>query len=39
MPALIILIDEYAELVEAAPSAVKDADSIARRGRAVAPRI
>jgi hypothetical protein len=36
MPALIILIDEYAELVDDAPSAVKDADSIARRGRAVA---
>jgi FtsK/SpoIIIE family len=36
MPALIILIDEYAELVDDAPGAVKDADSIARRGRAVA---
>jgi FtsK/SpoIIIE family len=35
-PALIILIDEYAELVDDAPGAVKDADSIARRGRAVA---
>ena len=36
MPALIILIDEYAELVDDAPGAVKHADSIARRGRAVA---
>ena len=36
MPALVILIDEYAELVDDAPDAVKDADSIARRGRAVA---
>jgi S-DNA-T family DNA segregation ATPase FtsK/SpoIIIE len=36
MPALIILIDEYAELVDDAPGAVKDADSLARRGRAVA---
>ena len=36
MPALIILVDEYAELVDDAPGAVKDADSIARRGRAVA---
>jgi FtsK/SpoIIIE family len=36
MPALIILIDEYAELVDEAPEAVKHADSIARRGRAVA---
>jgi len=36
MPALITLIDEYAELVDDAPGAVKDADSIARRGRAVA---
>jgi hypothetical protein len=35
-PALIILIDEYAELVEEAPNAIKHADSIARRGRAVA---
>ena len=35
MPALIILIDEYAELVDEAPEAVKDADSVARRGRAV----
>ena len=36
MPALVIIIDEYAELVDDAPGAVKDADSIARRGRAVA---
>ncbi len=36
MPALIIIIDEYAELVESAPEATGDADSIARRGRAVA---
>ncbi len=36
MPALIIICDEYAELVDDAPGAVKDADSIARRGRAVA---
>ena len=36
MPALVIIIDEYAELVDDAPDAVKDADSIARLGRAVA---
>jgi hypothetical protein len=36
MPALIILIDEYAELVDDAPEAVRHADSVARRGRAVA---
>jgi len=36
MPALIIEIDEYAELAEYAPAATGDADSIARRGRAVA---
>ncbi|WP_436756720.1 FtsK/SpoIIIE domain-containing protein [Streptosporangium sp. V21-05] len=35
-PALIVLIDEYAELVDEAPGAVRHADSIARRGRAVA---
>jgi hypothetical protein len=35
-PALIIVIDEYAELAEGAPEAIADADSIARRGRAVA---
>jgi S-DNA-T family DNA segregation ATPase FtsK/SpoIIIE len=36
MPALVILIDEYAELADDAPEANKDADSIARRGRATA---
>jgi hypothetical protein len=36
MPALVIVIDEYAELVETTPAATTDADSIARRGRAVA---
>ena len=36
MPALIIIVDEYAELAETAPEATSDADSIARRGRAVA---
>ena len=36
MPALVIIIDEYAELTESAPDATGDADSIARRGRAVA---
>jgi S-DNA-T family DNA segregation ATPase FtsK/SpoIIIE len=36
MPALVIIIDEYAELVDDAPNAVRHADSIARRGRAVA---
>jgi DNA segregation ATPase FtsK/SpoIIIE-like protein len=36
MPALIILIDEYAELVDEAPGAVRHAASVARRGRAVA---
>ncbi|MGI8446705.1 MAG: FtsK/SpoIIIE domain-containing protein [Streptosporangiaceae bacterium] len=36
LPALVIVIDEYAELVESAPDATGDADSIARRGRAVA---
>jgi hypothetical protein len=36
MPALVIIVDEYAELVESAPDATGDADSIARRGRAVA---
>ncbi|MEV4061776.1 cell division protein FtsK [Nonomuraea dietziae] len=35
-PALVVLIDEYAELVDEAPGAVRHADSIARRGRAVA---
>jgi S-DNA-T family DNA segregation ATPase FtsK/SpoIIIE len=36
MPALIIVVDEYAELADDAPEATKDADSIARRGRATA---
>ena len=36
MPALVIIIDEYAELAETAPEAAADADSIGRRGRAVA---
>ena len=36
MPALVIIIDEYAELVDDAPDAIKHADSIARLGRAVA---
>jgi hypothetical protein len=36
MPALIVIVDEYAELVETAPDATGDADSIGRRGRAVA---
>ena len=36
MPALVIIIDEYAELVEAAPDATGDSDSLGRRGRAVA---
>jgi DNA segregation ATPase FtsK/SpoIIIE-like protein len=35
-PALVILIDEYAELAEKAPGAMSDTDSIARLGRAVA---
>ncbi|HSV67562.1 MAG TPA: hypothetical protein VLJ59_16865 [Mycobacteriales bacterium] len=35
-PALVIVIDEYAELAEEAPAATAAADSIARRGRAVA---
>jgi DNA-binding transcriptional ArsR family regulator len=35
MPALIILIDEYAELAEQAPDAMSDTDTIARLGRAV----
>jgi S-DNA-T family DNA segregation ATPase FtsK/SpoIIIE len=36
MPALAIVIDEYAELADDSPDAIKHADSIARRGRAVA---
>jgi len=35
-PALVIVIDEYAELADTAPTAVTHAESIARRGRAVA---
>ncbi|WP_244945105.1 FtsK/SpoIIIE domain-containing protein [Couchioplanes caeruleus] len=35
-PALVIVIDEYAELADTAPAAVGHAESIARRGRAVA---
>lgn len=35
-PALVILVDEYAELADNAPDAITLADSIARRGRAVA---
>jgi S-DNA-T family DNA segregation ATPase FtsK/SpoIIIE len=35
-PALVIVIDEYAELAETALAAARDADSIGRRGRAVA---
>ena len=36
MPVLVIIIDEYAELAEQAPGALKDADTIARLGRAPA---
>ncbi|MFB4314765.1 FtsK/SpoIIIE domain-containing protein [Actinomadura sp. 21ATH] len=36
MPALVVIIDEYAELAEDAPESASDTDSIARRGRAVA---
>jgi S-DNA-T family DNA segregation ATPase FtsK/SpoIIIE len=36
MPALIIIVDEYAELVDHASGATGDADSVGRRGRAVA---
>lgn len=36
MPALVIIIDEYAELAEKAPAAMKDTDTIARLGRAAA---
>jgi DNA segregation ATPase FtsK/SpoIIIE, S-DNA-T family len=35
-PALVIVIDEYAELADTAPTAVAHAESVARRGRAVA---
>ena len=36
VPALVIIIDEYAELAEQAPRAMKDTDTIARLGRAPA---
>jgi hypothetical protein len=36
LPALVILIDEYAELADEAPEAMSGTDSIARLGRAVA---
>jgi hypothetical protein len=36
MPALVIIVDEYAELAEQAPEAMGDTDSLARIGRAVA---
>jgi S-DNA-T family DNA segregation ATPase FtsK/SpoIIIE len=36
LPALVVVVDEYAELAEEAPDATGYADSIARRGRAVA---
>ena len=39
MPALVIIIDEYAELADDAPEAMKYTDSIARLGRAVAVTI
>jgi S-DNA-T family DNA segregation ATPase FtsK/SpoIIIE len=39
MPALVIIVDEYAELADEAPEAMSDADSIARLGRAVAVTI
>ncbi len=35
-PALVIIIDEYAELAEQAPEALKHTDTIARLGRAAA---
>jgi S-DNA-T family DNA segregation ATPase FtsK/SpoIIIE len=35
-PALVIVIDEYAELAETAPAAAEYAESVARRGRAIA---
>jgi S-DNA-T family DNA segregation ATPase FtsK/SpoIIIE len=35
-PALVVIIDEYAELAEQAPRAMKDTDTIARLGRAPA---
>ncbi|WP_243719802.1 cell division protein FtsK [Actinomadura sp. KC06] len=36
LPALVIIVDEYAELADDVPNAAGDTDSIARRGRAVA---
>jgi S-DNA-T family DNA segregation ATPase FtsK/SpoIIIE len=39
MPALVIVIDEYAELAEECPDAMHDTDTIARLGRAVAVTI
>ncbi|MGH3245343.1 MAG: FtsK/SpoIIIE domain-containing protein, partial [Trebonia sp.] len=36
MPALVIIVDEYAELADEAPDAMSYADSIARLGRALA---
>jgi len=39
MPALVIIIDEYAELADEAPEAMSDTDSIARLGHAVAVTI
>ena len=36
LPALVIIVDEYAELTDEAPEAMSDTDSIARLGRAVA---
>jgi S-DNA-T family DNA segregation ATPase FtsK/SpoIIIE len=36
MPALVIIVDEYAELADEAPDAMSDTDSIARLGRALA---
>lgn len=36
MPALVIIVDEYAGLTDEAPDAMSDTDSIARLGRAVA---
>jgi S-DNA-T family DNA segregation ATPase FtsK/SpoIIIE len=36
LPALVIVIDEYAELADEAPAAMSETDSIARLGRAVA---
>src|SRR5262249_1739741 len=38
-PALVIIVDEYAELTQAAPEASADSDSIGRRGRAVAVQL